>query len=450
MCSMSVALILSSLLILRVRPPSDESNAKILFVYYKVANIPFAMDAPPFKNIYSVTTESADEKQLTRDGHSFNPVLSPDGTRIAYLHVTEDTCENCLVAPKYEINVMNADGTQPRTLVSIERPAQLSWSPDGRILVYGGVLPVVRQTGLGLPDLDNPNEMAALYSSAYPLYEIEPDREAPARLLAENAMMGLFNELEWSPDGKWLAYSCGSPQDRGRLSFHLCLLEPGELAEPKSLANGPLRYFWSPNGKEIVYSAFDPGANKPDKDAYGLFVVRTDGSAPRLLTTSNDGHTPQWSRDGTKIVFCEREKNKSLIDTINADGTGKVRLTTPKLDASHPVWSPDGKEIAFTAMVRGKAQVHLMNADGSGLRVLTYNRKLSCSNVTWLPRTHLLLLLCGQTVTPFGEKFGSFVDGGYYLLSADDPASTPRFLAKKGSMAISFAIEAQPKAQNVP
>jgi hypothetical protein len=91
-----------------------------------------------------------------------------------------------------------------------------------------------------------------------------------------------------------------------------------------------------------------------------------------------------------------------------------------------------------------------MNADGSQVRVLTHDRKLSCSNVTWLPNTHLLLLLCGQTVAPLGSQFGSAVDSGYYLLSADDPVGTLRTLAIKGPMAISFAIEAQPKAQDLP
>lgn len=204
-------------------------------------------------------------------------------------------------------------------------------------------------------------------------------------------------------------------------------------------------YSWSPDGTEIGYSVFDAQANKVHKDAYQLFVARADGSAPRLLTTSNDGRRPQWSPDGKTIVFCDRERNKSSIDVINTDGTGKARLTDPKLNASDPIWSAGGKEIAFTAPVHGKLQVHLMNFDGSQLRVLTHNRKLSCSNVIWLRNTRLILLLCGQTVAPFDAKFGTFVNGEYYLISADDGVGTPRQLAQQGAMAISFALEAQLK-----
>lgn len=450
MCSVFFAVVLTSLCpsaISQARPSNDKGSPTVQFVYYKVSRIPLAMDAPPRKNIYSVTTENAHERQLTSDGHSFNPVLSLDGTRVAYLHVTADTCENCLVPPKYEINIMNADGSEPRTLASVDKPVLLSWSPDGKTLVYGGVAPVIRQPDLGLPNLDSMTE------TPYPLYQINSDGDTTAHLLAENAA-GLLNRLEWSPDGKWMAYICGSPQETDKPRFRVCLLGTGQQAEPRFLTDGALsleRYSWSPDGAGLAYSLFDPQANKVRKDTYQLFVVLTDGSPPRLLTTSNAGRTPQWSPDGKTIVFCGREKNRSLINTINADGTGKIRLTDPKLNASDPIWSADGKEIAVTAPVHGKLQVHLMNFDGSHLRVLTHDRKLSCSNVTWLPNTRLLLLRCGQTVAPLGPKFGSFVDGGYYLLSADDPVGTPRILATKGvDGAISFAIVAQPKGQNVP
>lgn len=434
----------------QARNSSTQTSPTVQFVYYRAANIPFGSDAPVHKNIYSVSSEYADEKQLTNDGHSFNPVLSPDGTRVVYLHITSDTCENCLVPPQYEINVMNVDGTDPHTLTSIDRPVLLSWSPDGRSLAYGAAALVIRQTGfglvqsLGLPDSDIITEMARLDSTASSLYLMHLDLDGPARLLAENAT-GLFNRLEWSPDGKWIAYGCHTPQKANPGSFHICLLGTGVQAKPIVLTEGAVfleHYSWSPDGAQIVYSTFDLEADKLRKDPYKLWVVRTDGSAPRLLTTTKNGlGTPQWSRDGKTIVFCDRERNKSFVTAINVDGTNKVRLTDPKLNASDPVWSVDGKLIAFTAFVHGKLQVHLMSADGSQLRALTHDSRLACSNFTWVGSTHLLLLRCGQMIAPLGPGFGNFVDGGYYLLSADDPVG-PRRLGRQGAMAISFARNA--------
>jgi Tol biopolymer transport system component len=443
-CSVFAALLSASLCASAIpqgRTSDNQSSPAVQFVYYKVANIPLAMDAPPRKDIYSVSTKNTEEKQLTKDGHSFNPVLSPDGTQIAYIHVTADTCEDCLVPPKYEINVMNADGTESRTLVSIDTPVLLTWSPDGRTLVYVGAVPVIRQPYSGLPDSDTFSELAGLYSSAYPLYQTKSDGGAPARLLAENAT-GFFNKPKWSPDGKWMAYSCRGTLEAGKRRFRICLLGTGQQAETRVLTESAdfiQTYSWSPDGTQIVYSVFDREANKLRKDPYRVFVVSTDGSAPRLLTTTKNGvTTPQWSHDGDTIVFCDSEKDKSSIGIIKADGTGKVRLTNPKLRASSPLWSADGKEIAFTASVHGKLQVHLMNADGSQLRALTRDSKLACPNITWVPNTQLLLIRCGQAAAPLGSEFGTSIDGGYYLLSTTDPIGTPRPLTQQGAMAISF------------
>ena len=102
-CSVLAALVSASLCASAIpqdRTFDNQSSPTVQFVYYKVANIPLAMDAPPRKDIYSVSTKNTEEKQLTKDGHSFYPVLSPDGTQIAYIHVTADTCEDCLVPPR--------------------------------------------------------------------------------------------------------------------------------------------------------------------------------------------------------------------------------------------------------------------------------------------------------------------------------------------------------------
>jgi Tol biopolymer transport system component len=427
-----VVLALSFLAIPLALPSDDAKPPTVQFVYYRADRSPLAMDAPSRKNIYAVTIESTEVKQLTTDGHSFNPALSPDGSRIAYVHVTADTCEHCLVPPKYEINLMNADGTEPRTLGSVESPVTLAWSPDGRTVVYGGALPLDQ---LG-PNWSDPDTLGKIYSAPHSLYSIDPDSDAPAHVLAEGTASP-FAEPTWSPDGKWLAYRCRNPQTGNSADLHICLLKISDRSESKLFIDGPVRYSWSPNSAEIVYSVFATGGKKGREELYNVFVVRTDGSSPRLLTTSNDGHPPQWSPDGQKLIFCEREKNKSLIDTIHADGTGKLRLTDPKLKASNPLWSRDGSLIAFNAPIHDQLQAYLMNADGSQVRALTHNRKLSCENIRWLRNAHLLLLLCGQTVAPPGLQFARTIDGEYYVLSIDDRTGTPRRLAKQGPMTIS-------------
>jgi len=453
-CSVVTALVLSLICpsaIPQTRNSNVQASPTIQFVFYRIANTPLGMDAPTHMDIYSGSSEYADERQLTIDGHSFNPILSPDGTQIAYLHITAETYENCLVSPQYEINVMNVDGTHQRTLKSLDNLAQLSWSSDGKSLVYWTPALAIRQPGLdrenslGIPDIGIISEMARLDSSTSPLYLISLDHDAPVRLLANNAT-SLLNNLEWSPDGKWIAYGCRSSKDTKPASFYICVLGTELQTKPTVLTEGAVffeHFSWSPDGTQIAYFAFDREADKLGNNPYQLWVVRMDGSAPRLVTTTKDGFdTPQWSRNGKTIVFCDGEKNRRFVAAIKVTGSNKVCLTDPKLNASHPMWSVDGKVIAFTASVHGKMQVHLMNADGSELHALTHDSKLTCSNFTWAGNTHILLARCGQVVNPQYPRLGHFVDGGYYLLSADDPGAGLRPLTQRGAMTISFALDA--------
>jgi Ca2+-binding RTX toxin-like protein len=78
----------------------------------------------------------------------FNPVVSPDGTRIAYAAATGTHVPHDLV-------VADADGDSPRILASFPELAQPDWAPDGSRIAFqgGGRIRTVAPDGSGLADL---------------------------------------------------------------------------------------------------------------------------------------------------------------------------------------------------------------------------------------------------------------------------------------------------------
>jgi len=105
-----------------------------------------------------------------------------------------------------------------------------------------------------------------------------------------------------------------------------------------------------------------------------LCVMNGDGTGRhRLVGTRGLDVGPQWSPDGTRLLFLCRWDSSSanyvlpvrdLIDfgpvgfarnnggevcIANADGTGLRRLTSTRARAAAPTWSPDGTEIAFAS-----------------------------------------------------------------------------------------------------
>jgi Tol biopolymer transport system component len=99
---------------------------------------------------------------------------------------------------------------------------------------------------------------------------------------------------------------------------------------------------------------------------------RADGSNP--IRFAEDALSPQWSPDGTRIVFeSRRDGGDSEIYVMNADATGQTRLTdSPGIDRQ-PTWSPDGTMIAFESERTGDRDIYLMRADGTGVVNLTNN-----------------------------------------------------------------------------
>ncbi len=79
-----------------------------------------------------------------------------------------------------------------------------------------------------------------------------------------------------------------------------------------------------------------------------IYVVKVNGSdIQRLTSGSADDEEPDWSPDGTRIVFSRATSSGQNIGIMNADGSGLVMLTNQSGVNHDPVWSPDGASVAF-------------------------------------------------------------------------------------------------------
>ncbi len=153
---------------------------------------------------------------------------------------------------------------------------------------------------------------------------------------------------------------------------------------------GAARY--SPDGKRIVFDRVETY-----KPAYNtdIYVMNADGSAMKNITNSSDflEWSPDWSPDGTRIVYSGRLNidQKSQLYVMDSDGNNRSLLTDINNTNLDPAWSPDGKKIAFVSYFGGygdrrwnQADIYVINADGSNLVRLTNLGDHFCLPV-WAP-----------------------------------------------------------------
>lgn len=131
---------------------------------------------------------------------------------------------------------------------------------------------------------------------------------------------------------------------------------------------------WSPNGNEIAFEAIDMNSSQLD---FNIFVVNLRSGATEQITNhpSNDWH-PDYSPDGEHIAFAREDYHSDCYDScdiyvMDADGSNTVRYTYSKGMDVFPQWSPDGSQILFHSERTGNSEIFVMNADGSEQHNLT-------------------------------------------------------------------------------
>jgi acylaminoacyl-peptidase len=110
----------------------------------------------------------------------------------------------------------------------------------------------------------------------------------------------------------------------------------------------------SPDGKKIAYVRrfADPMS---DKRYSNLWIINTDGSDHRPLTTGNRSDvSPRWSPDGLRLAYLSDADGKQQLYIRWMDTGQTARITNLEQAPDAINWSPDGKMLSFSALVLGK------------------------------------------------------------------------------------------------
>jgi TolB protein len=138
---------------------------------------------------------------------------------------------------------------------------------------------------------------------------------------------------------------------------------------------------WSPDGKRVAvsYSIVNREYDQALSLNRAIWIVDADGNSPRQVTSLTPGSAwddePQWSPDGTRLVFTrvDLKREADAVFVVNVDGSDLSQVTPWRLNAAgDPEWSPDGKWIVLVTHPRdGSENVHKVRPDGTRLTNLT-------------------------------------------------------------------------------
>ena len=231
-------------------------------------------------DVFVMNADGTDERSLTSDGTNSRPAFSPDGRRIAFFRV---------VAGRHQLLVMNADGSGVTQLtsdpsLSVTGVAAV-WSPDGTKIAFTGLSLVA-----GSPNIAE-------------IYTIGPDGSALTAVTHDPETLFLD---DYSPDGAWLLarrhvfLAAGS----GDLATYQDeLVRVPSAGGDASLILGPRRFedvlgaSWAPDGASILLSLYQDDNLGAPEDAMSVISIRPDGSGRRVVVPPQ--HDPlRWMQVG--------------------------------------------------------------------------------------------------------------------------------------------------------
>jgi len=361
--------------------------------------VAFAWDGEQGGNfdIYVKLVDAGAPLRLTSNpANESAPAWSPDARYIAFRRDFTDHAEIWMVPALGGAERKLGESPRYAGLAWSPNSSGLAWSPDGKYLV--------------LVDKNAPREPDSLF-----MLSVETGDKR--RLTLPPAEYAGDWSPRFSPDGKTLAFGRSSSVLSGEIYVLPVTPDGRPLGEPRRLTHDERLIFgldWIADGRRIVYSSGQGGntnlltipasggtperlavaGENPtelsisrsgsrlvyERDVFHSSIWRIPGPnssdqerAPtRLIASTQQDEEPQFSPDGTKIVFTSSRSGNFEIWVCDREGRNPVQLTSTNGPiVGSPRWSPDSRWIAFDSPIQGNSDIYIISANGGQPRRLT-------------------------------------------------------------------------------
>ncbi|HSE40908.1 MAG TPA: protein kinase [Acidobacteriota bacterium] len=272
---------------------------------------------------------------LDQAGAYLNPRFSPDGQQLA-MQIGDVRSEDIWI---YHF----VRGTLARLTFNDGQDVTPVWTPDGQRVTYSSwrdnkpFICEVRADGSGQEKV---------------IYQPPPQQWV---ILVPNS---------WSPDGRYLTISGTS--DKTELISEIFIFDRNTgKAEPffRDLSSAERDAVFSPNGRWIAYATSVQGKSS------NIYVRPFDNSGGKWQVSSDQGHSPRWSRDGRQLFYRQvGSPSKMWVVDVNTAGksfeAGRPRLLFSGEFGADPFYvtydvHPDGKRFVMWQPTTTTSTKHL-------------------------------------------------------------------------------------------
>jgi TolB protein len=289
------------------------------------------------------TVDPAIDRDYIVENQDTSPAWSPDGQTIAYTHFEAKNHSLADSLGRYQIWLINPDGTNKRYLTSGSWPG---WSPDNQWLAYNyngsSIITKMRIDGSGFQQLTT----------------------------NEDGDHGSYNAV-WSPDGERILYNIPLAPNAG------VWIMDKDGNNKKRIIRSVVEPSWLSDGQRFI-------ARQHTGSHWQICLYDTSGTALDTIVSFDKEYciglkTPQVSPDDQTMLFVMSTSatHKLNVYTVNIDGSNLKALTSE--GGEDACWSPDGNFICYSHSQRlyteyvFEYKLWIMARDGSNKHQITFD-----------------------------------------------------------------------------
>jgi dipeptidyl aminopeptidase/acylaminoacyl peptidase len=343
-------------------------------------------------DIWLVSADGGEARQITRGGSDTRPQWSPDGKRLAFLSSRDG---------EQQVYWITLDGGDANRLTSLSGGADDElWSPDGKSIAF-----VSRVDPDCKDEACNAERVAAREKSKVKarIYErllyrhwnrwwdgtrshlfVIPASGGAARDLTPGAdydvppfNLGDPDAVAFSPDSAELCFTANTDTDRAlSTNGDLFTVPLAGGSSPKRITANPGNDWepvYSPDGKWIAYRAqTHPGW---ESDRWRLMLYDRTKQTQINLTEGVDRSIDSfaWGPDSNTIYFATEEKSEMPVFSIAASAGSSPKPVLADGFNGQIAVSNDGRALIFTrTSLTMPAEIFMADADGRNVRQITH------------------------------------------------------------------------------
>lgn len=241
---------------------------------------------------------------------------------------------------------------------------------------------------------------------------------------------GSLQNPAWSPDGKSILFTrFRNGYNQGPADLVTYDLESGNIRVLVSDENDNVNLpgsAWNGPTNRIVFSS----SKEPHDEIYMISAFANPGEEIKVTDRERlVAYEPSFSPDGRWVVFESHQldvEDNGVITMYRIDGTETYQtLTELHSDCRQPNWSPDGSLILYQTMIGGRWEIWVMKPDGTGKRQISSGAG-DKTDASFSPDGEWIVYSGESSAVDFANLFIVSISGG-------DPIQLTRFEGYDGA-----------------